>query len=199
MRFDDEKYIDARDSFSIYMSVKLSLHDSYDVGKYGLYAERFKKLYDSPDKSKVLFEKLAKKYQTEYRLVCALAGNMIIDPSIWVTDLNEEHYIRLRKYNISENEFVDQAKSLFNKYEAKSLFKDGKLIELFVSGDISPELFSSIGIIYDYDSLFCKTSQGYVWGLLKKRLEAYQKYVIINDDRPRLISRLASILKSKSI
>lgn len=199
MNFDDEKYLNAKEAFSIYMSIKLSLQDGYDVSKYGLYSSKFQKMFDTPKQVKRLFEMLANKYQTEFRLVAALAGNFIIDPNIFVTELEEKHYIRLRKYNANSQSFIEQAKNLFDKYKAANLLKDGKLIELFITGEISPELFSSIGTIYNYDELFCKTSQGYVWGLLKKRTESYQKYVTINSDRKQLITLLASILKSKSI
>lgn len=199
MIFDDEKYLNAKEAFTIYMSVKLSLQDGYDISKYGLYSSKFTKMFDSPDRVHKLFESLANKYQTEFRLVAALAGNFIIDPNIFVTDLDEKHYNRLRKYNTSPQNFIEQAKNLFDKYEAGNLLKNGKLIDLFITGEISPELFSSIGTIYNYDELFCKTSQGYVWGLLKKRTEAYQKYVTINSDRKLLITTLATILKSKSI
>jgi hypothetical protein len=199
MQFDDEKYLNAKEAFTIYMSVKLSLQDGYDVSKYGLYSRKFEKMFESPDRVHKLFEALANKYQTEFRLVSALAGNFIIDPNIFVTDLDEKHYIRLRKYNTNTQNFIEQANNLFDKYKAGNLLKDGNLIDLFITGEISPELFSSLGIIFNYDDLFCKTSQGYVWGLLKKRTEAYKNYVTINSDRKHLISTLASILKSKSI
>lgn len=199
MQFDDEKYLNAKEAFTIYMSVKLSLQDGYDVSKYGLYSRKFEKMFESPDRVHKLFETLATKYQTEFRLVSALAGNFIIDPNIFVTDLDEKHYFRLRKYNNNTQNFIEQADNLFDKYKAANLLKDGNLIDLFITGEISPELFSSLGVIFNYDDLFCKTSQGYVWGLLKKRTEAYKNYVTINSDRKLLISTLASILKSKSI
>lgn len=199
MKFDDEKYISAREAFTIYMSVKLSLQDGYDVSKYGLYSSRFVKMFDNPTRVQKIFQSLADKYQTEFRLVSALAGNLIIDPTMFVFDLDENHYARLRKYNTNTQNFIEQADNLFNKYDAASLLKNGRLIELFMTGEISPELFSSIGVIYNYDELFCKTDQGYVWGLLKKRIESYQNYVTINSDRKQLITLLATILKSKSI
>ena len=143
MELNDSKYIDAREAFAIYMTVKLSLSDGYNVQKYGLYANKFRLMFDDPSQAKLLFEKSAAKYQTEYRWVTALAGNLIIDPSKFVTDIEEEHYRRLRLYNSSVRYFEQQATELFTKMgKSKSLFETGQLLEMFVAGDISPELCS---------------------------------------------------------
>ncbi len=196
MVLNDEKYIDAREAFSIYMTVKLSLSDGYKVEKYGLYANKFQVMFDDPSQARLLFEKAASKYQTEYRWVTALAGNLIIDPAKFVTDIEEEHYRRLRQYNSSIRYFEQQATELFQVSTPKELLKTGKILEMFMTGDVSPELFSSLGVLFDYDSLFKGTSQGFLWGLLSKRLRSYEHYVTMNANRQQLSSCLKSILQT---
>lgn len=197
MELNDSKYINSREAFAIYMSVKLSLSDGYNIDKYGLYANKFQVMFDDPSHAKILFEKAASKYQTEYRWATALAGNLIIDPGKFVTDIEEEHYLRLRRYNSSVRYFEQQATELFRiSGKSKSLFETGKILELFVAGEISPELFSSLGVFFDYDKFFKASPQAFMWGLLSKRLRAYEHYVTINANRQQLSSCLKSILTS---
>lgn len=189
----DEKYIDGREAFAIYMAVKLSLSDGFNVDKYGLYSNKFMVMYDNPSQARRLFEKCAAKYQTEYRWATALAGNFIIDPGKFVTDIEEDHYRRLRLYNSSIRYFEQQATDLQRVSDIEDLVNSGKILELFMAGDVSPELFSSLGNLFDYDKIFKKSSNGYIWGLLSKRLHAYNNYVMINADRQQLSSCLKSI------
>ncbi|MDE3023108.1 MAG: hypothetical protein KGI54_14880 [Pseudomonadota bacterium] len=194
--FDDSKYVSAQEAYSVYQSVRLAMSGKYDVVKYGVYNNRFKKKFEKVPQ-RLLFEKLANRYQTEYRLVTAVASNLIIDTNIFVTDFDDENYYRLRRYNTSLHEFNGQAKNLFVKYNVRDLIVNGQLLQLFITGEVSPELFCSLYQIYDLDSSLNKTEHAYVWNLIKPRVDAYTIFVNPSNQRT-IIASLASILKHKN-
>jgi hypothetical protein len=196
MNFDDSRYINASEGFGIYMSTKLSLAGNYDISKYGLYAEKWGKMFLDPQNARYVFEQAVNKYQTEARMVTYCAGNFIIDPNLFITDMKDDHYIRLRKFNAAFRHFETEFKNLVEHCpNVVALIKSGDILKQFLSGDISPELFVCLDTVFEFDKLLANTSQGFAWGLLKQRLTNYKSYVTVAADRKSLSSCVAKILK----
>lgn len=189
MEFRDDKFCTEAQAYAIHQSVKNSLFGKFCIDKYGIQPAKFIKQYDGlGDNVKVAFKSVVKSKQTEKRLVTYFAANLVRGVG-WLYDYKDDHYIGLKKFNSSPRFIQDELQELCGTIGTKELFSD-KVLSHLTNGKISRELFSTLLIGTDLDEILLKSSQSYIWKIIRGGNVNYGKYITHCTNQTTLVSTL---------
>ena len=172
------KVIDGKHTFSIYRSMKLEFTQNMKLAKYenGYYTPRILSHWDKECNRKP-YNYFAERFVFEDKIATAIAATLVRNPTAHITDVLPEYHNALRMWNSNPSYHAAQHK--FSPEEIVDLFSNGGIIEKLGSGEISPELFC-----HWYrqdrkgaDKVLTKSSQSYLWEIIKPRINAYLNYV----------------------
>lgn len=191
--------IDCIEVYSTFNAIKLHFSGSFDVRKYGFHLKKYNG--ESLFKSHLEYtcRKLADRYQTSEECRTIFAANLVRDPSMHMTKVDDELGKRLKKYNRNKHALVEDIvaeidRDLFTK------IKNGDIISELYKDSISIELLAFTNRFIPIISLI-DTEHGneYAWKMMKPRVEKLSPFCLLNstDQRDTIRDHLLTVIQNK--
>lgn len=191
--------IDLIETYSTFNCIKLHFAGSFDVRKYGFRVKKFNGERLFKERTEYVFKKLSEKLQTPVMCRTVFAANLVRDPALFPTKVDESVAMTLRRYNGNKRILVDD---IAEKISAGLLtnIKSGDIISDLYKGTMTIELGTFINKFINLTKLVDEYhSSDYAWKLIRDRLDKYSPFCLLDStaQRDAIKSHIFDLLKQQ--
>ncbi|ULA52762.1 DNA helicase loader [Enterobacter phage vB-EclM_KMB20] len=193
---NNNRYIDGKSVYKLYLMIKQHMNGKYDVVKYNWCMRVSDKAYDKR-RDKYFFKKLSEKY-TLKELTLIFISNLVANQDAWIGEISDaDALVFYREYigklKLIKSNFEEDVRNIYyfsKKVEVKSLnelfdyndkVNSSYIFKLLQSNIISFETFIILDSFLDIINKHDQATDNLVWSNYSTKLHAYRK--ILNVDR----------------
>lgn len=189
--------VDLMDAYSTFKVMQLYFSGNYDIVKYGYRCKRFNGDQLFKDKTEYVFRKLANKFHDDNEMRIVYAANLVRNPKLFPTNINEDVAIILKKYNKNKVALLEDLKKLIVDDDLLTTVKNGDIISNIYSGIVGIEIITYLNRFIPIVKLIDdKHKNDFAWNLVKPRIEKLTPYCGLNntEERDYIKSQLLSCI-----
>lgn len=197
---DNNRYINGKSVYMLYLMIKQHMNGKYDVIKYNWRMRVSDKAYQKR-RDKYFFEKLAEKY-TLKELTLIFMSNLVANQDAWIGDISDSDALVFYREYIGKLKQIKHtfAEDLRNMYYFSRKVEVNKLQDLFdynekvqssyifkllQSSIISFETFIILDSFLDIIDKHDKLTDNIIWYNYSVKLKAYRKILDVDKDEAK--------------
>ena len=197
---NNNRHIDGKSVYKLYLMIKQHFNGRYDVVKYNWCMRVSDKAYDKR-RDKYFFQKLSEKY-TLKELTLIFMSNLVANQDAWIGEISDADALvfyreYLGKLKMIKENFEEDVRNIYyfsKKVEINSLndlfvyndkVNSSYIFKLLQSNIISFETFIILDSFLDLIDKHDNATNNLVWSNYSTKLHAYKKILDVNKDEAR--------------